>query len=199
MLLILCIFALTLILIMVRPKPLNEAMAASLGAFLMLATSIVSPIQAFEVLKASANILLFFLGLMLVRVVADRVGFFKWSAAKAIILANGNGRRLLLIIFGLGAVVTAFFSNDATALMLTPIVYMLVTRLKLNPLLYVFACAFVANTASMVLPVSNPVNLLPVDRFGLTIGEYLRFLLVSTILAITINVVLFTFIFRKDI
>jgi len=199
MLLILCIFALTLILIMVRPKPLKEAMAASLGAFLMLATSIVSPIQAFEVLKASANVLLFFLGLMLVSVVADRVCFFKWSAAKAIMLANGNGRRLLLIIFGLGAVVTAFFSNDATALLLTPIVYMLVTRLKLNPLPYMFACAFVANTASMVLPVSNPVNLLPVDRFGLTIGEYLRFLLVPTILAITINVVLFTFIFRKDI
>ena len=199
MFLTLCIFALTLILIMVRPKPLNEAIAASLGAFLMLATSIVSPIQAFEVLKASANILLFFLGLMLISVVADQAGFFEWSAVKAIGLANGNGRRLLLIIFGLGAVVTVFFSNDATALILTPIVYMLVTRLKLNPLPYVFACAFIANTASMFLPVSNPVNLLPVDRFGLTLGEYLRFLLVPTILVITINVVLFTLIFRKDI
>ena len=117
MLLALCIFALTLILIMVRPKHLNEAMAASLGAVLMVATGVVSPIQAFEVLKTSANVLLFFLGLMLV------------------------------------------------------------SRLKLNPLLYVFACAFVANTASLVLPVSNPVNLLPVDRFGLTLGEYLLNLL----------------------
>ena len=71
MFLTLCIFALTLILIMVRPKPLNEATAASLGAFLMLATGVVSLGQAFEVLKASANILLFFLGLMLVSVVAD--------------------------------------------------------------------------------------------------------------------------------
>lgn len=199
MFLTLCIFALTLILIMVRPKPLNEAIAASLGAFLMLATSIVSPIQAFEVLKASANVLLFFLGLMLVSVVANQAGFFEWSAVKAIGLANGNGRRLLLIIFGLGAVVTAFFSNDATALILTPIVYMLVTRLRLNPLPYVFACAFIANTASTVLPVSNPVNLLPVDRFGLTLGEYLRFLLVPTILVTMINIVLFAVIFRKDI
>lgn len=199
MVLTLCIFVLTLILVMVRPKPLNEATAASLGAFLMLVTGVVSSIQAFEVLKSSANILLFFLGLMVVCTVADQAGFFQWSALKAIRLANGNGQRLLLTVFGLGAVITVFFSNDSTALILTPIVYVLVTRLRLNPLPYVFACAFIANTASMILPVSNPVNLLPVDRFGLTLGEYLRFLLVPALLAILINVAIFILIFRKDI
>jgi arsenical pump membrane protein len=199
MILTLCIFVFTLILIMVKPKPLNEATAALLGAILMLAASIVSPAQAYDVLKTIANILLFFLGLMIVCVVADRAGFFEWSALKAIRLANGQGRRLLLVLFGLGAVITTFFSNDATALILTPIVYVLVTRLKLNPLPYVFACAFIANTASMMLPISNPVNLLPVDKFGLTLGEYLRFLLLPTILAILINIALFTIIFRKAI
>jgi len=199
MLLALCIFIITLILIMVRPKPLNEATAALLGALAMLMTGVISLTQAIEVLKTSANILLFFLGLMVVSTLADRAGFFKWSAFKAVQLASGNGRRLLLIIFGVGAAITAFFSNDATALILTPVVYALVTRLRLNPLPYVFACAFIANTASMLLPVSNPVNLLPVDRFGLTLGEYLRFLLVPTILAIAINITLLSIIFRKDI
>lgn len=165
----------------------------------MLVAGVVSLTQAVEVLKTSANILLFFLGLMVVSTLADRAGFFKWSAFKAIQLASGNGRRLLLIIFGVGAAITAFFSNDATALILTPVVYVLVTKLRLNPLPYVFACAFIANTASMLLPVSNPVNLLPVDRFGLTLGEYLRFLLVPTLLAIAINIALFSIIFRKDI
>jgi arsenical pump membrane protein len=106
---------------------------------------------------------------------------------------------LLLVLFGLGALITTFFSNDATALILTPIVYVVVTRLKLNPLPYVFACAFIANTASMMLPISNPVNLLAVDQFGLTLGQYLRFLLLPTVLAILINVALFVFIFRKAI
>jgi arsenical pump membrane protein len=199
MVLTLCIFVLTLILVMARPRPLNEATAASLGAFLMLATGVVSLMQAYEVLRASVNILLFFLGLMLVSAVADRAGFFEWSAIKAVKLANGNGRSLLLIVFGLGVVVTAFFSNDATALILTPVVYVLVTRLRLNPLPFVFACAFVANTASMILPVSNPVNLLPVDRFGLTLGEYLRFLLLPSLLVISLNVALFAIIFRKQV
>jgi len=195
----LSIFALTIILIMTRPRPLNEATAALLGAVLMLATSIVSPSQAFEVLKDIDNILLFFLGLMVICVIADRAGFFEWSASKAVKLAGGKGLKLLLVLFGLGTLITTFFSNDATALVLTPIVYVTVTRLKLNPLPYVFACAFIANTASMMLPISNPVNLLPVDEFGITLGEYLRFLLLPTILAITINVVLFILIFRKII
>ena len=195
----LIIFIFTLILIMVRPKPLNEATAALLGAILMLATTIVSPSQAYDVLKTTANILLFFLGLMVVCAVADRAGFFEWSAFKAVKLGNGKGRRLLFVLFGLGTVITTFFSNDATALILTPIVYVVVTRLKLNPLPYVFACAFIANTASMMLPISNPVNLLPVDQFGLTLSEYLRFLLLPTILAILINVALFIIIFRKAI
>jgi len=199
MALTLIIFVLTLILIMVRPRPLNEATAALLGAILMLATSIISPSDAYDVLKTTDNILLFFLGLMVVCAVADRAGFFEWSAFRAVKLANGRGRRLLLVLFGLGTVITTFFSNDATALILTPIVYVVVTRLKLNPLPYVFACAFIANTASMMLPISNPVNLLPVDQFGLTLSEYLRFLLLPTILAILINVVLFAIIFRKAI
>jgi len=75
----------------------------------------------------------------------------------------------------------------------------LVTRFKLKPLPYVFACAFIANTASMLLPVSNPVNLLAVDRFGITLGEYLKFALLPSVVAITINIGLFMFIFRKDI
>jgi arsenical pump membrane protein len=195
----LSIFALTIILIMARPRPLNEATAALLGAVLMLATSIVSPSQAFGALKDIDNILLFFLGLMVICVVADRAGFFEWSASKAVKLAGGKGLRLLLVLFGLGTLITTFFSNDATALVLTPIVYVTVTRLKLNPLPYVFACAFIANTASMMLPISNPVNLLPVDGFGIALGEYLRFLLLPAILAITINVVLFILIFRKVI
>lgn len=199
MVLTLCIFVLTLILIMVRPRPLNEATAALLGAILMLATTIVSPSQAYDVLKTTANILLFFLGLMIVCAVADRAGFFEWSAFKAVKLANGRGHRLLLVLFVLGTAITTFLSNDATALILTPIVYVLVTKLKLNPLPYVFACAFIANAASMMLPISNPVNLLAVDQFKLTLGEYLRFLLLPTILAILINVALFAIIFRKVI
>jgi arsenical pump membrane protein len=199
MILALAIFLPAIALVMVRPRPLNEATAAALGAVAMLIAGVVSPSQAWGVLLANANVLLFFLGLMIISIVADQAGFFEWCAFKSVKLARGRGPWLLSIVFGLGAVLTAFFSNDATALILTPIVFTLVTRLKLNALPYVFACAFIANTASMLLPVSNPVNLLAVEKFGLTLGEYLKFLLLPSILLIALNVGLFGVIFRKAI
>jgi arsenical pump membrane protein len=199
MILAIVIFAITLVLILLRPKPLNEGTAAVLGAIAILAAGVVSPADAFDVLKATDNILLFFLGLMVISTVTDQAGFFKWCAQKAVGLAKGSARRLLLVVFSLGVLITAFFSNDATALILTPIVFVLVTRFKLRPLPYVFACAFIANTASMLLPVSNPVNLLAVDTFRITLGEYLKFTLLPSLAAISINIGLFMFIFRKDI
>lgn len=195
----LIIFILAIALVMVRPKPFNEATAAASGGVVMLIAGVVSPTQVWQVLQANANILLFFLGLMLISVVADQAGFFEWCAFKAVKLAHGKGTALLSIVFGLGTLLTAFFSNDATALILTPIVFTLVTRLKLNALPYVFACAFIANSASMLLPVSNPVNLLAVVKFGLTLGEYFKFLLLPSILIIGINIGLFAIIFRKAI
>ncbi|MBI4295836.1 MAG: arsenic transporter [Chloroflexi bacterium] len=199
MFLAISIFILALVLIIVRPRPLNEATAAAIGALLMLAGGIVSPGQVIEVLRLNANVLFFFLGLMLVSTMAQQAGFFQWSALKAIKLARGHGRNLLLVIFALGTAITTFFSNDATALILTPIVYTITTQLKLSPMPYIFACAFIANTASMLLPVSNPVNLLPVDRFSIPLSEYMRFLLVPSLLVIAINIAIFLLIFQKDI
>lgn len=199
MVLTLAIFVLSMALLMVRPKPFNEATAAALGAAIMLIAGIVSPSQAWNVLQTNANVLLFFLGLMIISVVADQAGFFEWCAFKSVKMAHGKGPVLLSVVFGLGTLLTAFFSNDATALILTPIVFTLVTRLKLNPLPYCFACAFIANTASMLLPVSNPVNLLAVSRFGLTLGEYFKFLFLPSILVIALNIGLFRVIFRKEI
>jgi arsenical pump membrane protein len=165
----------------------------------MIIAGVVSPSQAWQVFLTNLNVLLFFLGLMIISIIADKAGFFEWCAQKAVKLAGGKGPALLAVIFGLGAFLTAFFSNDATALILTPIVFTLVTRLKLNALPYVFACAFIANTASMLLPVSNPVNLLAVQKFGLTLGQYFKFLLIPSLLVIALNIGLFFLIFKKSV
>jgi arsenical pump membrane protein len=199
MLLTLLIFIPSIALVMWRPRPFNEATAAALGAALIILAGVVSPLQTWQVFLTNLNVLLFFLGLMIISIIADKAGFFEWCAQKAVKLAGGKGPALLAVVFGLGAFLTAFFSNDATALILTPIVFTLVTRLKLNALPYVFACAFIANTASMLLPVSNPVNLLAVEKFGLTLGQYFRYLLIPSLLVIGLNIALFMLIFRKTI
>lgn len=189
----------TVALIMLRPRPLNEGTAAAVGAFLMLISGQVSISQLPGILEYVAPILFFFLGLMLICVGADKAGFFKWSAYQAVNLAKGKGRLLFFTVFALGIAITAFFSNDATALVLTPIVFTLVRELKLNPLPYVFTCAFIANTASLLLPISNPVNLLPFTAFHLTLGEYLLYLMLPGVVGIGVNVLVFYLLFRRSI
>ena len=193
------IFVATLLLIMLRPKKLNEALTALVGAALMLLAGIVSPLRALKTLLSDWNIFLFFLGMMTLSALAERAGFFDWLAARAAVLANGSTRRLYLNVFLLGALITAFLSNDATALILTPVVYTLVTRLRVSAMPFMFACTFIADTASFLLPVSNPINIIILSSFRLGLLDFLRLLLLPSILAISINAGMFFWLFRRQI
>lgn len=193
------IFAATLILIITRPFRLTEAVISAGGGLLMLLVGIVSPGDVVSVLLSQWNIFGFFLGLMLIAAIADSAGVFDTLAYQAARLAGGNSLRLYLAIFAVGALITAFLSNDATALILTPVVYALVTRLRLPVLPFMFACTFIADTASFLLPVSNPINILVLDAFGGDLGAFLRYLALPALVCVALNVGLFTLIFRRSL
>jgi len=193
------IFVGTLVTIMVRPYRISEAVAASIGAAAMLITGLVSLADAAHVLSRQLNVYGFFLGLMTISTIADQAGIFTSLASRAGQWAKGSARRLLVGVFAVGAGITAFLSNDATALILTPAVYALVTRLRLPVLPYMFACTFIADTASFLLPVSNPINILFLDGLGGDLGTFLRALLLPALLCIAINLGAFLFVFRSDL
>ena len=90
-------------------------------------------------------------------------------------------------------------SNDATALILTPIVYVLVTKLRLPVLPYMFACTFIADTASFLLPVSNPINIIITSRFPLDLLTFLRLLFLPSLVVIGINIGVFFLLYRKQL
>ena len=193
------IFAATLILIITRPFRLTESIISAGGGLLMLLCGIVAPGEAASVLLNQWNIFGFFLGLMVIAAIADSAGIFDILAYQAARLARGSSLRLYLAIFAVGALITAFLSNDATALILTPVVYALVTRLRLPVLPFMFACTFIADTASFLLPVSNPINILILDAFGGDLGAFLRYLALPALVCIALNVSLFTLIFRRSL
>ncbi len=197
----LAIFVATIAMIMTRPAwlPLKETGAALLGGALMLALGFVGVGEAGGVLLGEWNAFLFFFGLMAIAALAEWAGFFDWVASLAARQANGSSRRLFINVFAIGAIITAFLSNDATALILTPIVYSIVVRLRLDALPYMFACTFIADTASFILPVSNPINILVTNRFPLSLGSFLLHLLPAALVVIAVNVLLFLFIFKNDL
>jgi arsenical pump membrane protein len=91
------------------------------------------------------------------------------------------------------------FSNDATALILTPIVYVLVTKLRLPALPYLFACTFIADSASFLLPISNPINIIILSHHPLNLPAFLRLLLLPSVVVIGINVGVFFILYRRQL
>ena len=125
-----------------------------------MALGLLSPGEAWSGVEKGTDVYLFLTGMMLLSELARQEGLFDWLAARAALLAKGSATRLFSLIFGVGTVVTVFLSNDATAVVLTPAVAAVVkTADAKEPLPYLLICAFIANAASFVLPISNPANL----------------------------------------
>lgn len=199
MLISLFIFLLTIVTILKRPAGLSEAVIGIGGAAAMVVAGYVSLPQTFTVVTESLNVVLFFLGLMIMVAIAEVSGLVETAATTAARLSRGNGKLLLLLVFGVGVIITILLSNDATVLILTPVVFSLTNQFKLNPLPYVFACAFVANASSMILPMANPVNLLAIDAFDIRLPEYLSHLVLPGLIAVAVTISLFMLIFRREI
>lgn len=178
---------------------MNEGIIAVGGGALALALGLVPLRQALQVELGAWNIFLFFLGMMAVAALADQSGILDQAAALIARLAGGRVPALYLGVFALGIVISVLFANDSTALVLTPIVYTLVTRLALDPLPFVFATTFIADTASVTLPVSNPLNIILVDRFHLALGSFAHAMWLPALLVILVNVGLFFVLFRAQI
>jgi arsenical pump membrane protein len=193
------IFVAALAAIMIRPYRVPEAVTALIAGSLIVVCGFVTPTAALDTLVAQWNLYGFFLGLMVISALADQAGIFDMLAAIAGRWAGGKAQRLLLAVFLVGMLITAFLSNDATALILTPIVYALVTRLRLPPLPFMFACTFIADTSSFLLPVSNPINVLVLDAFGGGLAEFWRYLLLPSVVCITLNIAVFAVLFRREL
>ena len=190
---------LTLIGIMTRPFRWNEAIVAMGGAGLLLLLGLISPADAFSTLCREWNTFLFFVGMMGLSALAEAAGLFDWLAFQAARFARQSAWRLFLNIFLLGTLISMILSNDATALILTPVVYVLVTKLRLPVLPFLFACTFIADTASFLLPVSNPINIIILSHFPLDLLTFLRLLLLPSLIVIGLNIGIFFLLYRREL
>ncbi|MDP8986075.1 MAG: arsenic transporter [Pseudomonadota bacterium] len=145
--------------VIARPRQLPEALWAVLGAFALVAFSLIPIGEAWSAIRKGTDVYLFLTGMMVLAELARQEGLFDWLSAAAVKRANGSASALFALVYLVGTVVTIFLSNDATAVVLTPAVFAATQRANAPPMPYLFICAFIANAASFVLPISNPANL----------------------------------------
>ena len=146
--------------VIIRPFSWPEFIWAGLGAILLVALGLLPLGEAWDGVRKGTDVYLFLIGMMLLAELARQEGLFDWLAARAVVAARRSPTRLFTLVYLVGTVVTVFLSNDATAVVLTPAVAAVVKAAKAEePLPYLFICAFIANAASFVLPISNPAKL----------------------------------------
>lgn len=181
----------------VRPRGTREWTWACGGAAILIVAGAEPWHAALRAIGSQWNVLLFILGLMGISAAAEESGAFALVARFVLRYGAGSLRRLFVVLFFAGALLTALLSNDATAIVFTPVVYRAMRDCGIDAMPFLFGCIFVADTASFGLPFANPANVIVLPRPD--IAAYLQHLAVPQLAAIGINLVLFLFIFRRHL
>ena len=189
----------TIACILLRPRGWPEAVWACLGAGLLILLRLLPVQAAWRAAEKGADVYLFLAGMMLLAELARWEGVFDWLAGHAVQAARGSRARLFTLIYLVGILVTVFLSNDATAVVLTPAVYAAVRKARAEALPYLLSCAFIANAASFVLPISNPANLVVYGKQLPHLAAWLQIFLLPSIFSIAVTFLMLRWISAADL
>ncbi len=198
----LALFVLTLALVIWQPRGLGIGWSACLGAGLALLTGVIQPADIPVVWGIVWNATGTFVAVVIISLLLEAAGFFEWAALHMARWGGGRGGRLFVLMILLGAGVSALFNNDGAALILTPIVVAMLAALRFSPratLAFVMAAGFIADTASLPLVVSNLVNIVTADYFGIGFARYAAVMAPVDLAAILASLAVLGLVFRRAI
>jgi arsenical pump membrane protein len=182
-----------------RDRRAPEALVALGGAALLLLAGVLGPGAAWDEAKALGPTLALLAALLVLGDGCERAGLFDAIAARIAVAARGSGRRLLTLAVGAAAVVTAVLGLDATVVLLTPAVLVAASRARLPARPAAYACTHLANSASLLLPVSNLTNLLAFRAAHVSFARFAALMALPWLVAIAIERAALGRFFRAEV
>lgn len=198
----LSIFLFTMVLVIWQPKGLNIGWSASLGAVIALLTGVVSLADIPAVWHIVWNATSTLIAIIIINLLLDEAGFFEWAALHVARWGKGNGYRLFAYIVLFGAVMSALFANDGAVLILTPILMAMLSALQFDKratIAFVMAAGFISDTGSIPLVVSNLVNILTADFFGLGFSDYASVMVPVNLASVLASLLVLLLFYRRAI
>lgn len=202
MLIPICIFLVTLFLIITQPKGLQIGTTAILGAIVALILGVVSINDVLDVTNIVWDATLAFIGIIILSLVLDEIGFFEWCALKMAKFSKGSGIKMFIYSILLGSFVSALFANDGAALILTPILLAKMRVLQLSTktiIAFLLAGGFISDSASLPFVFSNLTNIVTANYFNIGFMDYFLNMIVPFIVSVIASIVFLWLILRKDI
>jgi arsenical pump membrane protein len=183
----------------VRPRGLPEAVAGVPAAVLVVATGAISVADTEDELRRLWPVVAFLAAILVLAKLCAEEGLFRAAGAWMARGCRGRPRRLLVYVFAVGAVVTAVLSLDATVVLLTPVVFATAARVGARPRPHVYACTHLANSGSLLLPVSNLTNLLAFAATGLSFTRFSALMALPWVTAVAAEYAVFRWFFASDL